>query len=104
MPTDSRVRLGASTKPVASEALIASIHTHMRSPEFAADGEGWAVLSEIARSCRRSLTAVHTALESGTDRGLFERRPHPTRTNPSTGEPLLQYSASAPSGGPDWSP
>jgi hypothetical protein len=65
----------------------------MSEPGFAADNHGYALASDLSRTTRRSLSAVLPALRMGEDRGVFASREHPTRVNPATGDPLLEYKA-----------
>ena len=75
--------------------MLSMICGLMSEPDFARENDGYALASEIGRVSHRSVAAVHKALKTGEEEGLFTSRPHPTRRNGVTGGPALEYKAVA---------
>jgi hypothetical protein len=76
-----------------SSSVLAEVDAVLAAPGFAADNDGYALASEIARKCRRSLDSVKRALSEGEQLGLFTARPHATMITSVTREPVIEYRA-----------
>src|SRR3954452_12759608 len=74
-----------------SSSVLADVDAVMAAPGFAADNDGYALASAIARKCRRSLDSVKRALSIGEQLGLFSARPHATMITSITREPVIEY-------------
>src|SRR5436190_4441303 len=87
------VLLKENLKVTTPPSMMAEVHAVMAAPRFAADNDGYAVTSVIARECRRNIDSVKRALSQGERLGLFTARSHPSMISPATRKPLTEYRA-----------